>query len=94
MKFASGSVYPQPSGHTLLKDSNRAWLCTTGSQRYEGRVNDTEGASSSQVCENEGEKDECRLTVSGVRFLPLSVFPWRDLPEFNFEWLASHTKWV
>ena len=46
------------------------------------------------MCENEGDTGECRLTVSWVPFLPLSYFPWRDFPEFNFEWLASHTKWV
>ena len=53
MKFASGGGHLPPSGHASLKDSNR----TTCSQRYEGCVNNTEEASSSQVCENEGDME-------------------------------------
>ena len=58
VKFASGSVYPRPSGHTSLKDSNRAWLCTTGSRRYEGRVNDTQGVISVNTIHPEPEIHE------------------------------------
>ena len=84
VKFASGSVYTQPSGHTSLKDSNRAWLCTTGSRRHEGRVNDTQWVSSKCV-----RMREMWMSV-GSRFLGfgfslLSPFPWRVSPEFKFE---------